>query len=302
MSNDETVEETAAKIRSMEIRGAGKIARAAASAMKNYALTLAEDNPEKFLDALTIAKNTLFNTRPTAVSLANALEMVMRGAKGDSIADIRAGVAAASDKFNIDSVSAVEKIAKLCASKINDGNTIITHCNSSVAVQGMINAYKQGKKIKVMATETRPWHQGYITSQALADAGIETTLIVDSAARFFMAETDLVIVGADTVTSDGSVVNKIGTSQIAVCAHERGVPMYVCAESYKFSQTALTGESVPIEERDIAEIIEPGKLKGVKIRNPVFDYTPPQYIKAIITELGEISPHDAISVIEHLKS
>jgi len=174
----------------------------------------------------------------------------------------------------------------------------MTHCNSKVAVQSIIKAHNDGKKIMVYSTETRPWGQGYITSQELADAGVDVTLIVDSAVRSFMAETDLVIVGADTVTADGTVYNKIGTSQIALCAYEQHIPVFVCAETYKFSKASLNGDDVIIEEREHSEIVPPGKLKGVKLRNPVFDATPPEYITAIITELGEILPSAASEIIK----
>lgn len=294
------IEETAAKISSMEIRGAGKIARAAASALKEYALELKETDPKKFIIALTQAKDKLFNTRPTAVSLSNALSTVLAGASGESVDELREGVITAAELFIKNSKTAIEKISDTCSGMIHDGNTIITHCNSTVAIHSIIKAHSHGKKIRVYATETRPWRQGFITAQALADAGVDITLIVDSAVRFFMPETDIVIVGADTITGNGSVVNKIGTSQIALCAHEYSVPVFVCAETYKFSKDFAKGESVIIEERDIAEVIEPGKLPGVKIRNPVFDTTPPKYIKSIITEIGIISPHEVSDTIQKM--
>ncbi len=284
----------------MEVRGAGKIARTAAQAMKDFALSLHETDAEEFISELFKAKEILFNTRPTAVSLGNALEYVLAGAKGESVAELRAGVVSAADKFIRDSNAAVAKIAVSCSTRISEGNMIITHCNSTVAVQGIIKAHVQGKNIQVYATETRPWHQGYITSQSLSDAGVDVTLIVDSAARFFMAKADLVIVGADTIMANGSVVNKIGTSQIALCAHEHQVPMIVCAESYKFARPGLTTETLRIEERDTTEVVEAGKLPGVKVRNPVFDITPPQYIDTIITEFGEISPSNTGDVIKKM--
>ena len=292
------LEDVAKKISSMEIRGAGKIGRAAALALKDHALSLDENDIEKFLDKLNKAKDTLQSTRPTAVSLANALEAVMAPATGSSVEEIKAGIISAADQFISQSLEAVDKIAMLCANKIQNSNTIMTHCNSSVAVKSIIKAYNDGKKIKVYSTETRPFGQGYITSQALADAGVEVTLIVDSAVRLFMAETDIVIVGADTIVADGTVYNKIGTSQIALCANEFHVPMFVCAETYKFSKASLKGDKVIIEEREHSEIIAPGKLKNVKLRNPVFDATPPEYITAIITELGEIPPSAASKIME----
>jgi ribose 1,5-bisphosphate isomerase len=295
-----SVNETAEKIKSMEIRGAGKIARSAAFALKDYALNLQENDMQKFISSLKSTKEILLNTRPTAVSLENALELVMAGAQGNTVDEVRAGIITAADRFINNSIEAIEKIAGICATRINDGYTIITHCNSSVAVLGIIKAHEQGKKFQVYATETRPWLQGHITSQALADAGVDITLIVDSAVRFFMAEADLVIVGADTVMANGSVVNKIGTSQIALCAHERKVPVLICAESYKFSRPIITNENIRIEERDTSEVVEPGKLTGVKIRNPVFDITPPQYINSIITEFGIISPSNAGDIIQKM--
>jgi ribose 1,5-bisphosphate isomerase len=124
--------------------------------------------------------------------------------------------------------------------------------------------------------------------------------ILDSAARYFMNNVDMVLFGADTVTMDGSVVNKIGTSQIAVVANEFNVPVHVCAESYKFSKNALSGKDIIIEERDTAEIIEPSEVPGVKISNPVFDVTKIDYIRSIITEFGEIPPMEIDSIIQRL--
>jgi len=294
------IEETATKITTMEIRGAGKIARAAASALKKYAKELKETDPKKFIIALTQAKDRLFNTRPTAVSLGNALSAVLAGAKGDSVDEIREGVIAAADMFIKSSKTAIKTISDTCAGLIHNGDTIITHCNSTVAVQSIIKAHSDGTEIRVFAPETRPWRQGFITAQTLADAGVDVTLIVDSAVRFFMPETNIVIVGADTIMGNGSVVNKIGTSQIALCAHEHNVPVIVCAETYKFSKSVGKDDTIIIEERDSTEIVGPGKLTGVKIRNPVFDITPPKYITAIITEIGKISPHETSNIIQKM--
>ena len=127
---------------------------------------------------------------------------------------------------------------------------------------------------------------------------MDVTLIVDSAARYFMKNVDLVLVGADTVTSNGVVINKIGTSTISLIAHEARVPFIVLAESYKFSRETLSGALVEIEEREPSEIINPEKLKNVKIRNPVFDATPPSYVDTIITEFGAISPYMAYRIIK----
>jgi ribose 1,5-bisphosphate isomerase len=297
-----SVEETAEKIRTMEIRGAGLIARAAAGSMKDMAQEFQGKDTNEFLQKFTKARNILSNTRPTAVSLNNALDFIALAAKGESVEKIKQNVISAADEFINNSLQAVNKIAELCSGIINSGNTILTHCNSSVSVQGIINAHNAGKKIKVFATETRPWLQGHITSQKLANAEVDVTLIVDSAVRYFMPEIDLIIVGADTISPDGTLINKIGTSQIALIAHEKRIPFIVCAETYKFSRDAHNSDSVIIEERDTSEIVEPGKLNGVKVRNPVFDSTPPEYIKSIITEVGIISPNQINEVKDKIFS
>ena len=293
-----SVQETAEKISSMEIRGAGKIARAAAEALKNFILQSEENDPVKLIDALSEASDTLLNTRPTAVSLANALAAVLAGAKGATVDEIRANVTKAAEQFILNSIQAIDRIAEICSSIIiENGNTIMTHCNSTVVVKSIIKAHNHRKQIRVYATETRPWRQGFITAQALADAGVDITLIVDSAACFFMAETDLVLIGADTITAAGTVYNKIGTSQIAICAHEKHVPVFVCAETYKILNSTMDDDSVKIEERDSTEVVEQDKLPGVKIRNPVFDATPPNYINGIVTEQGIISPSEVVKIL-----
>jgi len=126
-------------------------------------------------------------------------------------------------------------------------------------------------------------------------------LIVDSAVRYFMNDVDKVIVGADAVAANGAVVNKIGTSTIALVAKEARTPLYVATETYKFDPETSIGELVTIEERDSSEVA-PKKgisdLKTVTVRNPAFDITPPEYIDLIITEKGIIPPQAAISVIQ----
>ncbi len=296
------VSKTAEKIKSMEIRGAGKIAREAAQALKDFAIEVDEVDSKKFLIALTYAKDTLKATRPTAVSLENALNIIIKRAQGKNVKEMKKNIIIAADKFINNSKNAVSKIAKLCSKKIEKNAVILTHCNSTVVINSIIEAQNQGKNIKVYPTETRPWGQGYITAKALADNNVDVTLIVDSAARYFMDEIDVVIFGADTITEDGSVINKIGTFQIATCAHEykTHIPVIICAESYKFSTTAKSAKEVIIEERDPKEIIDPDKIQGVKIRNPVFDITPKEYIDFIITEFGEISPKNAQKIIKKL--
>jgi ribose 1,5-bisphosphate isomerase len=129
------------------------------------------------------------------------------------------------------------------------------------------------------------------------------TMIVDSAVRHFMRDIDVVMVGADTITANGAVINKIGTSQIALSAHESRVPFIVCAETFKFSKETLLGSLVEIEDRgpiEVADPLTPSDFEGARILNPVFDATPAEYIDAIVTELGIVSPYLATEVIREM--
>ena len=168
----------------------------------------------------------------------------------------------------------------------------------------IIEANRSGKEIEVFATEVRPRNQGHITIRTLNDAGIKTNFIVDSAVRSFINDIDLVIVGADAVTVNGAVVNKIGTSQVAHSAHEARVNVLVAAETYKFAPRTILGELISIEERPADEVLPDAvarTLPHVTVRNPAFDITPAEYIDLIVTEAGAIPPQMAYVIIkEHL--
>ena len=289
--------ETANSIKTMEIRGAGLIARSAADALKDLAENYQGNSLDEFIDLLDQGGKTLVASRPTAISLWNAVQATLKDApRAENVEDLRTKIVKNADSFILNSNKAVEIIGKIGANRIKDGVTILTHCNSKAALSVIKTAFKQGKDISVYATESRPWRQGLLTVKDLSDAGIPVTLIVDSAVRWIMKEIDLAVVGADTVCSNGALINKIGTSQIALAAHEARVPLMVCAESYKFSPKTIQGEMVEIEERETSEVAT-NLPPGVKIRNPVFDSTPAEYIDSIATEIGLISPYAAYEVI-----
>jgi ribose 1,5-bisphosphate isomerase len=296
-----SVPETAEKIKSMEIRGAGRIARAAAEALRDLALSLEGKDLPAFTAEMERAAEMLVATRPTAVSLPNAVHIVMAGLdRAKDTEDARAGLVQRADGFIRSSRHAVENIAQFGARHIRDGDTILTHCNSEVALGCIIEAHRSGKDIEVFATEVRPRNQGHITIRTLNDAGIRTNFIVDSAVRSFINDVDLVIVGADAVTVNGAVVNKIGTSQVAHTAKEARVNMIVAAETYKFAPRTVIGEFIDIEERGPDEILPEAvrkTLPNVTVRNPAFDVTPAEYIDLIVTEAGAIPPQMAYVII-----
>jgi ribose 1,5-bisphosphate isomerase len=299
------VSETAEKIKNMDIRGAGRIARAAAAALRDHALALKTPGYDAFREEMEHAAATLVATRPTAVSLPNAVHIVMNGLYATTDPEeARAGLVRRAESFIRSSEDAVERIAAIGARHIRDGDTVLTHCNSEVALGCIIEAHRSGKEIEVFATEVRPRNQGHITIKTLNDAGVKTNFIVDSAVRSFIRDIDLVIVGADAVTVNGAVVNKIGTSQVAHTAAEARVKVLVAAETYKFAPRTVAGNLIEIEERPASEVLPDEiarTLPNVTVRNPAFDVTPPEYIDLIITEQGAIPPQMAYTIIrEHL--
>jgi ribose 1,5-bisphosphate isomerase len=295
------VTETAEKIKSMEIRGAGRIAREAAEALRRHATEVRNEDLRFFQHEMDAAAQILIATRPTAVSLPNAVHIVMSGLeRAVTLEEARNGVISRAEQFIHSSRHAVEKIAQYGARHIRDGDTLLTHCNSEAALGCIIEAHRSGKEIEVFATEVRPRNQGYVTIRTLNDAGIKTNFIVDSAVRSFIHEVDLVIVGADAVTVNGAVVNKIGTSQVAHTAHEARVNVLVAAETYKFAPRTIIGELIMIEERAANEILTDEiarTLPQVTVRNPAFDVTPAEYIDLIVTEAGAIPPQMAYIII-----
>jgi ribose 1,5-bisphosphate isomerase len=295
------VRRIASDIKSMRVRGAGRIARETARALMIVAESSKAKNPQDFLREVSKASRLLLSTRPTAVSLSNAVQFVVRGLTPDEgLESLRAKVVERAKEFIKISEEAVARIGEIGAKRIQDGDVILTHCNSEAALSVIKTAFRQGKELEVFVTESRPRLQGHLSARQLLAEGIPTTMIVDSAVRFMMKEIDKVVVGADSIASNGAVINKIGTSQIALAAHEARVLFFVAAETYKFHPRTLVGELVEIEERDPSEVIDLKRFPGLRVRNPAFDVTPPEYVDLIITERGVIPPSAAYSVIREI--
>ncbi len=297
------VQETAEKIRTMEIRGAGRIAKAAAEAIRDYAAGLDVTSMEEFSAKIREVSDFLISTRPTAVSLPNAVKLASKYSSGN-VEDARQEIITNANLFIERADRALGKIGKIGSRRIRDGDVIMTHCNSHAALSIITTAFESGKDISVYSTESRPRCQGILTIRHLNDFGIPTTLIVDSAVRYYMKDVDKVIVGADAIAANGALVNKIGTSQLALAAHEARKSFMVAAETFKFSPSTIVGNPIEIEERDAEEVIDPAVLKElshVQVKNPAFDFTPAEYIDMIVTDIGIIPPAMAYTVIkEHL--
>ena len=296
----EIIRLTAEKIRKLQVQGARNVAIAAVKALQTQAEQTKAKNKNQFLDELKEAQAVFFASRETEPLMRNAIHWTIKqvqDANTENVTELRKIVVFAADKFLNDLEESRELAAEIGAKRIRDGIVVLTHCHSSTVTRLLAKAKADNKKFKVICTETRPAFQGRITAKELVELGIETTFIVDSAARTFIGEVDLIIVGADAITSEGNVVNKIGSSGIAVLAHETKVPFYVVSELLKFDPETLTGECEKIEQRNPAEVwINPPKK--LTVRNPAFDVTPNRYIHGLICEEGIIAPQSIVEVMK----
>ncbi len=290
---------TAEEIRKLQVQGARNVAIAAVQALKTLAKETKAKNKTAFLSELKEAQNIFFAARETEPLMRNATRWIITQAqdsKTEKIDALSQIVISSADLFLKNLEASRERTAEIGAERIRDGSVVFTHCHSSTVTRMLAKAKAEGKNFKVICTETRPAFQGRITAEEMVNLGVETEFIVDSAARSLMGEVDIVVVGADAITSEGNVVNKIGTSSIAVLAYEARKPLYVVSELLKFDSETLNGECEKIEERSPNEVWADAPEK-LLTRNPAFDVTPNRYIHGLICEEGVIAPQSVVEVM-----
>jgi len=297
------VRDVAGAIETMETRGAANIADAAADALRTQADGSEAETAEALLAELRAVARLLLATRPTAVSLPNACRYVLRRTDGDSVEAVRASALESVAEFRARLETAQRDLGQVGANRLRDGDTIMTHCHSTDALACVEAAVDDGKALTALVKETRPRKQGHITARELTELGVDVTMVVDSAARRYMNEVDHVLVGADAIAADGSVVNKIGTSGLAVVARERGTPIVVAAGTLKLDPATMTGNAVEIEMREESEVLddtERDAIGDISVENPAFDVTPPRYVDAIVTERGQFPPESIVTLMREL--
>ena len=295
-------------IKSMKVRGAPAIGATAAFGMALAILKSKAKTFDEAINDLKTAANVLRKTRPTAINLFWAIDrMLNRLMKCKSLDELKAmAVSEALAIYNED-IAMNKQMGKHGNKLINDGDTILTHCNAGTLATagygtalGVIRAaWEEGKKINVFADETRPKLQGArLTAFELHYDKIPVTVITDNMAAYFMSKGIIkkVIVGADRILKTGHVINKIGTYGVAILARYHNIPFYVAAPSSTFD-LKNTVDNVIIEERVHDEVIFIGDYRivpeGVPVKNPAFDITPPELVTGIITEKGIIySPYE----------
>src|SRR5512138_3702995 len=291
-------------IRGMIIRGAPAIGVAAAMGFALGARDIIADTHESFFRQLDNVCDVLARTRPTAVNLFWGIERMKRVANANRDKDLGSICAI----LKAEAISIEQEDLQICraigshgAPLIREGATVLTHCNAGglatagygTALGVIRAAHEEGKKIQVVADETRPWLQGArLTCWELMKDGIPVTLISDNMAGYFMrkGQIDCCVVGADRIAANGDTANKIGTYSVAVLARENKIPFYVAAPISTLDLTLSSGDEIPIEERHTREVTHlaglPVAPEGVTVRNPAFDVTPAKYVTAIITEKG----------------
>jgi len=292
-------------IKNMTVRGAPAIGVAAAGGVALGARGIGTGDAEKFKAEFEVVCKVIASTRPTAVNLFWAVDrmrcaVLKSGFK--TVAEMKAGAWEEAVKILDEDLVINEKMGRTGAHVINDGDTVLTHCNAGALATaghfgtalGVIKAaHLEGKRIKVIADETRPFLQGArLTAWELRKEGIDVTLITDNMAGYCMKKglVQKVVVGADRIARNGDAANKIGTYSVAVLAKTHGIPFYVAAPMSTIDFNIPNGDHIPIEERDPKEVSHIGNRQvapdGIKIFNPAFDVTPNEYITAIITEKG----------------
>jgi methylthioribose-1-phosphate isomerase len=288
-------------IKEMKVRGAPAIGVAAAYGIALGASGIETANRDEFLAQLNQVVQAFAASRPTAVNLFQTINKMKEAARRDGIAEIKNSLVIEAKRIHEEEVIATRQLSQLGAGLIKDGFSLLTHCNAGPLATagygtalGAIKAAKdQGKKVSVLATETRPLLQGArLTTWELRQEGIPVTLITDSMAGYFMHQRkiDCVVVGADRIAANGDAANKIGTYSLAVLAKENKIPFYVAAPTSTIDLSLSSGDKIPIEERSPEEVTHiqgvPIAPEGIKAANPAFDVTPHSYITAIITEKG----------------
>lgn len=297
---------TADAIRDMVVRGAPAIGCTAAYGVAVEAQRLAHLPAEEFLTKLDLGLSLLTESRPTAVNLFWAIERMralLKQLRAETPSVVAQRLLQEAHYIKQEDIRANQDMGAHGAALLAQTARVLTHCNAGALATaghgtalGVIrSAVAAGKKISVIADETRPFLQGArLTAWEMVQEHIPVTLIADNMAGFMMSqgEVDAVIVGADRIAANGDVANKIGTYMVAVLAQRHGIPFYVAAPLSTIDLTLSEGGQIPIEERSAAEVAGFREMRwaalGVAVRNPAFDVTPAELVSALITEKGVV--------------
>lgn len=304
----ESVEAVAESIRNMTVRGAPAIGAAAGFGVALAARQSAASSIDTLIGDLKEYGSLLKAARPTAVNLAWAVDKLLAIAESGEFSnpeDLRDVLLQAAQQIADDDVAINRRIGAKGAALVGDGATVLHHCNTGALATvdygtalGVVRAaFEAGKRIHVLLDETRPRLQGSrLSAWELEELGVSYDIIPDTAAGYYMqsGEVDIILVGADRIAANGDFANKIGTYQLAIMAAAHGIPFYTAAPTSTIDLGLSSGDLIPIEQRDPAEVTTPYGKRIVpsrfNARNPAFDVTPHRYLSGIVTENGIARP------------
>jgi methylthioribose-1-phosphate isomerase len=300
-------EEVAEAIKQMVVRGAPAIGVSAAMGLALGARQSVGTSVADLEYDFDYMCDVMSRTRPTAVNLFWAIERMRRSfqrakAGGASVDELKDKLVQEAQAIFTEDIEANRALGRFGGELLNDNSTVLTHCNAGALATagdygtalGVIRGARDaGKRIAVIADETRPFLQGSrLTAWELAKDNIPVTIITDNMAGHVMKQgkVDAVVVGADRIAANGDTANKIGTYMVAVLAKQHDIPFYVAAPVSTLDLSLASGEEIPIEERDEREVTHVREQRlapeGVPVHNPAFDVTPNELIAAIITDKG----------------
>ena len=289
-SADHVIEE----IRNMNVKGGSPFGRAAAWAFK---LALQQEDLKTFSEIktrFTYLKKQMYELKPTMATIYNSCEAIMQELDETMKVNIlKEKVIHLCDNIIEQSFVAVEKVGEIGSHLIHDHDVVLMHSYSSTLMGIFQSAANDKKCFKVICTESRPLRESRNAVNVLTRLGIETMFISDASVYEFMNEADMIIMGADTLCTNGDVANKMGSAQIARLAQSCKIPVYFASELYKLDIRTLNGEKVVLERRDKCELVDEDDFKDfdqVEVINQFFDLTPASDITGIVTEFGVLHP------------
>lgn len=297
------------EIRNMNVKGGSPFGRAAAWAYKLAAEQESFKDKKELLDRFNYISSEMLCLKPTMATIYNSKDLVYKLLdkipEGTDVKEIRKSVVELCNQIISYSLNAVQQLGVYGGNIIKDGDTVMMHSYSSALMSVFNAAAKAGKRFDVICTESRPLRESRLAAQILQSLKVPVTYVTDASIWEFMPKADLIIMGADTITYDGSVANKMGTALISQLALSCKKPVYIASEVYKLDRRTKDGYQVILERRNKDEIIVEGdfeSLDGINIINQFFDLTPARNITALITEFGVIAPSHIANCWEALEN
>ena len=300
---------TIADVKALRIQGAEKVAVKSVEALAREAQASKARDRNAFIKELRAAAGALKETRPTEPALRNSIRFLLATVQKSGCKDtgeLKEIARETARDYLEKSLETKLKIAKYGAKLVPDGGSVLLHCHSSTVMRILKKAHDDGKHFQAYCLEARPLYQGRVSAAELSSYGVKTTLCVDSCGQTVlskMTDADAVLVGADAVTAEGDLVNKIGTAGLAILADQHDKRFYSCTGTHKFDPLTLWGESEPIEERPPDEVLDKaakrkwGFKRMPRILNPAFDLTPGRLVTGFVTELGVVPPQSLVGLL-----